>query len=111
MTSDEEMAHPPPVQTGSGLQASQAITPLAAPVTTVGSIVNAAVSPASITSTTPSAIPLTNTAVRPSRLSGAKKKVEDILTQCDQCQKEGSKENLVRYYKTQNSLNISSSLM
>lgn len=46
----------------------------------------------SVTSLSP-----TPTSSRPQRQSGAKKpKVEDVLTQCDQCSGPGSKENLVR---------------
>lgn len=94
MTSDEDVAHPLPVQIGSGLQMSQGFTPLVVPA--VSPAVSAASSPFTISSTTPTIVPPTDTVPRPQRLSSAKKKVEDILTQCDHCNTPGSKENLVR---------------
>ncbi|XP_034247394.1 PHD finger protein 14 [Thrips palmi] len=98
MTSDEDVAHPLPVQPGCVLPTSQAITPhmVTTLVSSASPMMNAGISPMSISSTTTTSLPPTDMGPRPQRLSGAKKKVEDILTQCDHCQQPGSKENLVR---------------
>ncbi|XP_026275307.1 PHD finger protein 14 [Frankliniella occidentalis] len=84
MTSDDDVYHPIPAV--SGVQ-------LLPPIQSVSQFepVNNSVTSA-VTGTIPNP---TNS--RPQRQSGGKKtKVEDLLTQCDQCQGPGSKENLVR---------------